>query len=200
MRFKYKVRELIADKVLNNEKIENVLKPTDMEAMSFKKLRKKLDPKKRYFVEYTNKKGNEVVIPQKMNRCIRRFPLRVLLSAAAANAAATFANEGNAMRIDIKGESKVSGAMPAMSKGAEMAIEYALIAYAQSAFHCALGIKDGMGVHKKVTSGSMQAGIRILNRQLQSCTGLSPGAYTLDKKIKSARTRKNAKAEIGVDA
>ena len=149
---------------------------------------------------YTNKKGNEVVIPQKMNRCIRRFPLRVLLSAAAANAAATFANEGNAMRIDIKGESKVSGAMPAMSKGAEMAIEYALIAYAQSAFHCALGIKDGMGVHKKVTSGSMQAGIRILNRQLQSCTGLSPGAYTLDKKIKSARTRKNAKAEIGVDA
>ena len=58
MRFKYKVRELIADKVLNNEKIENVLKPTDMEAMSFKKLRKKLDPKKRYFIEYTNKKGN----------------------------------------------------------------------------------------------------------------------------------------------
>ena len=62
MRFKYKVRELIADKVLNNEKIENVLKPTDMEAMSFKKLRKKLDPKKKYFVEYTNKKGNFISI------------------------------------------------------------------------------------------------------------------------------------------
>ena len=30
MRYTYKVRELIADKVLNNEKIENVLKPTDM--------------------------------------------------------------------------------------------------------------------------------------------------------------------------
>ena len=58
MRYTYKVRELIADKVLNNEKIENVLKPTDMQAMSFKKLRKKLDPKKRYFIEYTNKKGN----------------------------------------------------------------------------------------------------------------------------------------------
>ena len=58
MRYKYKVRQLIADKVLNNEKIENVLKPTDMQAMSFKKLRKKLDPKKRYFIEYTNKKGN----------------------------------------------------------------------------------------------------------------------------------------------
>ena len=58
MRYTYKVRELIADKVLNNEKIENVLKPTDMQAMSFKKLRKKLDHKKRYFIEYTNKKGN----------------------------------------------------------------------------------------------------------------------------------------------
>ena len=62
MRYTYKVRELIADKVLNNEKIENVLKPTDMQAMSFKKLRKKLDPKKRYFIEYTNKKGNFISI------------------------------------------------------------------------------------------------------------------------------------------
>ena len=62
MRYTYKVRELIADRVLNNEKIDNVLKPTDMEAMSFKKLRKKLDPKKKYFVEYTNKKGNFISI------------------------------------------------------------------------------------------------------------------------------------------
>ena len=33
-------------------------KESKVEAMSFKKLRKKLDPKKRYFIEYTNKKGN----------------------------------------------------------------------------------------------------------------------------------------------
>ena len=57
-RYTYKVRELISDKVLNNEKIDNVQEATDMKAMSFKKLRKKLDPKKRYFIEYTNKKGN----------------------------------------------------------------------------------------------------------------------------------------------
>ena len=43
MRYKYKVREL------GKEIIE------DMEAMSFKKLRRKLDPKKEYNVEYTNK-------------------------------------------------------------------------------------------------------------------------------------------------
>ena len=58
MRYKYKVRELIADKVLNNEKIENVQESTDMEAMSFKKLRRRLDSKKEYHVEYTNKHGN----------------------------------------------------------------------------------------------------------------------------------------------
>lgn len=46
MRYKYKVREL------NKETSE------DMEAMSFKKLKAKLDHKKEYAVEYTNKHGN----------------------------------------------------------------------------------------------------------------------------------------------
>ena len=46
MRYKYKVREVSKD-------------PTeDMEAMSFKKLKAKLDHKKEYAVEYTNKHGN----------------------------------------------------------------------------------------------------------------------------------------------
>ena len=46
MRYKYKVRELSKDK------------SEDMEAMSFKKLKAKLDHKKEYAVEYTNKHGN----------------------------------------------------------------------------------------------------------------------------------------------
>ena len=46
MRYKYKVREL------NKDVLE------DMEAMSFKKLKAKLDHKKEYAVEYTNKHGN----------------------------------------------------------------------------------------------------------------------------------------------
>ena len=46
MRYKYKVREI-------GKEI-----PQDMEAMSFKKLRRKLDPKKEYNVEYTNKHNN----------------------------------------------------------------------------------------------------------------------------------------------
>ena len=46
MRYKYKVRELNKDT------------SDDMEAMSFKKLKAKLDHKKEYAVEYTNKHGN----------------------------------------------------------------------------------------------------------------------------------------------
>jgi hypothetical protein len=47
MKYTYKVRELGLDKPIQ-----------DMQAMSFKKLRAKLDHTKEYSVEYTNKKGN----------------------------------------------------------------------------------------------------------------------------------------------
>jgi len=46
VRYSYKVREL------GKEEIQ------DMEAMSLKKLKAKLDHKKEYHIEYTNKKGN----------------------------------------------------------------------------------------------------------------------------------------------
>ena len=53
MRYTYKVKEL------GKEEIQ------DMEAMSLKKLRKKLDRSKEYSVEYTNKKGNYIVATMK---------------------------------------------------------------------------------------------------------------------------------------
>jgi|TARA_B100001559_G_C16344320_1_gene549559 hypothetical protein len=53
MRYTYKVKEL------GKEEIQ------DMEAMSLKKLRKKLDHSKEYSVEYTNKKGNYIVATMK---------------------------------------------------------------------------------------------------------------------------------------
>ena len=53
MRYQYKVREL------GKEEIQ------DMEAMSLKKLKAKLDYKKEYSVEYTNKKGNFLCITTK---------------------------------------------------------------------------------------------------------------------------------------
>ena len=56
MRYKYKVRELTPIK----DDIVNVGETKEMEAMSLKKLRRKLDHKKKYHIEYKNKKNNFV--------------------------------------------------------------------------------------------------------------------------------------------
>ena len=54
MRYTYKVRELKQ----HTEDSVDVGEAKEMQAMSFKKLRLKLDPKKKYFIEYRNKKNN----------------------------------------------------------------------------------------------------------------------------------------------
>ena len=59
MRYKYKVREL---KDTDDKDIADVGASEEMEAMSFKKLRAKLDHKKKYFVEYKNKRDNFVSV------------------------------------------------------------------------------------------------------------------------------------------
>ena len=59
MRYKYNVREL---KDTDDGDIADVGTVEEMEAMSFKKLKAKLDHKKKYFVEYRNKKNNFVSV------------------------------------------------------------------------------------------------------------------------------------------
>ena len=59
MRYKYNVREL---KDTEDGDIADVGTVEEMEAMSFKKLKAKLDPKKKYFVEYRNKRNNFVSV------------------------------------------------------------------------------------------------------------------------------------------
>ena len=56
MRYTYKVRELTPE----SEDIVDVGEATQMEAMSLKKLQRKLDPKKKYHIEYRNKKNTFV--------------------------------------------------------------------------------------------------------------------------------------------
>ena len=64
MRYKYKVRELTLSihtafgNTNPDDDIYNVGETKEMEAMSLKKLRKKLDHKKEYHIEYKNKKNN----------------------------------------------------------------------------------------------------------------------------------------------
>ena len=72
MRYSYKVRELSKDIIdeKTNEVGKDVGASEEMQAMSFKKLKAKLDHKKEYHVEYTNKKGNFIstVIKGKENK------------------------------------------------------------------------------------------------------------------------------------
>ena len=58
MRYKYKVREIIQDEQDKKDNVVDLKEAEDMEAMSLKKLKAKLDHEKEYFVEYTNKKNN----------------------------------------------------------------------------------------------------------------------------------------------
>ena len=61
MRYTYKVRELSPEKIgKNKEPYVEVGESKQMEAMSLKKLQRKLDPKKKYFIEYKNKKNNHI--------------------------------------------------------------------------------------------------------------------------------------------
>ena len=62
MRYTYKVFELgpkIYDPKTNDTHVE-VGESKHMEAMSLKKLQRKLDSKKKYFIEYKNKKNNHI--------------------------------------------------------------------------------------------------------------------------------------------
>ena len=59
MRYKYNVREL---KDTDDGDVADVGTVEEMEAMSFKKLKAKLDHKKKYFVEYRNKRNNFVSV------------------------------------------------------------------------------------------------------------------------------------------
>ena len=66
MRYKYKVMELgpetpgINDETGETEIYVNVGESKEMQAMSLKKLQRKLDPKKKYHIEYRNKKNTFV--------------------------------------------------------------------------------------------------------------------------------------------
>ena len=57
MRYTYKVKELTP---IPQENHFEVGETKEMEAMSLKKLQRKLDPKKKYHIEYRNKKNNYI--------------------------------------------------------------------------------------------------------------------------------------------
>lgn len=140
--------------------------------------------------------GTEVPVPVKTNRCVRKAAVKTLLSAAAMNAASVLGDEADTMRTEVDGEVAVAAALPVLSKGAELALEHALVAYTQSIFDVAVRIKDTMSMHSKVTSNCMSAAAEIVNDAVFSSSTLAPGAVTVDvpKKRKRGATKPNSTA------
>ena len=60
----------------------------------------------------------EVPVPQRSNRCIRSSTMKVLLSGAAAGAAAVLGAEAEALKTEVMGEANVAAALPKLSAGA----------------------------------------------------------------------------------
>ena len=151
--------------------------------------------------------GEVVPIPVKTNRCIKKVALKAMLSAAAQSAAATLQAEAEAMNTTVRGEAAVAAALPSLSKGAELALEHALVSYAQTIFDSAVRIKDSISkpksdgsgemqtLHQKVTANCMAAAAEIVNRKTFSSTGLATGlgSYNFRKQVvKKKRAKKDA--------
>ena len=146
-----------------------------------------------------NRHGNEVPIPQRANRCLRSATLKVMLSGAAAAAAQTLADESATVRTGIQGEAAVAAALPKLSIGAELALEHALSAYAQTAFACAKEIKESLKIHNKVSLGCMQAACSIVNAAVFSSTTLQPGAFNFEPASRRKAMKKRGDQEAGGD-
>lgn len=158
----------------------------------------KMNGKKR--ATQKNAHGVEIPIPQRLNKTVRRFPLRAMLSGAASQIGATLASETKNLRVDAAGEVNVSGAMPSISKGAELLIEKFLISYCKTATANAMAIRESMKLHKKTTEGCMAAACEILNGELQSSSGIAPGTLMLEKKVvKRRKGKEEAPAQESVD-
>jgi len=142
-----------------------------------------------------NMNGVEIPIPQRMNKTIRRFPIRTMLSGAASQFGALLVSESNKLHVDASGEVNVSGAMPAISKGAELLIEKFLISYAKTAVANAVAIRESIKMHKKTTEGCMSAACEILNGELQNAAGISPGTLMIEKKAVKRRKTTEAPTE-----
>ena len=149
-----------------------------------------------------NRFGTDVPVPQRGNRCIRSAVFKTLLSGAAANANQILHSEGNDINLDVTGELSVAAALPKLSVGAELMLEHALVAYAKTVFDAAARIKDSSGLHSKVSSGCMSAAVEIVNRNVFSSSGLTPGSALFEQphKKKKKKNKSDADAEDAEDA
>ena len=138
--------------------------------------------------------GKEVPVPQRSNRCLRSSTIKVLLSGAAAEAAAVLGQEATALKTEVAGEANVAAALPKLSAGAEIAFEHALVAYAQTMCDAAVRLKNSMNMHEKVSLGCMTAAAEIVNKEVFKTATLAPGRVLVtSSRRKAGKGKKGGK-------
>jgi len=143
----------------------------------------------------TSRNGKVVPLPQRANRALRKASIKTLFSGAAESVARQMAETAQHLGIDHQGESRTAALLPGMTKGAELAFERVLIAYAKTLFTTAVEIKNSIGVHGKLTHGAAVAGCNIANSDIFA-NGLNPGkAVFLTQRKKTKRVPKGEKPE-----
>jgi hypothetical protein len=154
--------------------------------------------------------GEEVPVPTKTNRCLRKNAIKTLFSAAGYAAAQRLRREADAMEVPIKGEYAAAVGLPGYQRGVELMLEHALVAYAQTVFDTAVRIKRSMngseedgtlkqGGHKKVTSACMQAACQIVNSSVFATAGIAPGVIIPSFVKPRKKAKKAAKPEAGAE-
>lgn len=146
------------------------------------------------------RKGEEVPVPIKTNRCVRKNAIRTLFSAAAYAATQRLAQEAGEMDMSPQGEATVAAYLPNYAKGVDLLLEQALVAYAQTCFDTAVRIKSSMNMHKKCTAGCMQAACEIVNSSVFSSAGIAPGVVVAGVVKPRKKAAKKAKAAAAEDA
>jgi hypothetical protein len=143
------------------------------------------------------------------NRALGSHTVKALLSGAAAAVAAQQHYDAVLLRSDIgtKGkneahtETNTYPMLGTITPGALMHFDQQVIAFCQEAFNNAKDIKNALGIHKKVTRRSAQAGLDIVTRKLSASTGIVPPQIVgkldpeLERKERSTRKKKKPAAQ-----
>lgn len=133
-------------------------------------------------------------------RLIHTHALKILASGAALNAAAATRHEAGVLRVGISGENRRAPMLPAVSAGAQHALESYLNAFAATALQKACAIRDGLGVGKRVSPRMMQMAFEVVNEQVH---GAAPGGTIVMGTPMKKRRKAKAKAspsEAGKEA
>jgi hypothetical protein len=113
---------------------------------------------------------------KRVNLPFSKHTINTLLSSAASSALTSIDRTSGLLRLHVDQEDKRAPLLPAISSGASMMLQAAVISYLQEAFFHATSLKTACAKHKKVTKLSASIGTQRVNNKLNVATNLFPSS------------------------